>query len=83
MNLNLDNKVVIVSGGSKGIGLGIVDSLIKENAIPFIIGRDEKSIKKVVNRYKSVDREISYSIAELSNPNECEKRICTNRFNVW
>jgi len=52
MNLNLDNKVIIVSGGSKGIGLGIVDSLIKENAIPFIIGRDEKSIKKVVNKSK-------------------------------
>ena len=67
MNLNLGNKVVIVSGGSKGIGLGIVDSLIKENAIPFIIGRDEKSIKKVVNKYKSQDYEISYSIASRYN----------------
>ena len=45
MNLNLDNKVIIVSGGSKGIGLGIVDSLIKENAIHFIIVREEFSIK--------------------------------------
>ena len=42
MDLNLDNKVIIVSGGSKGIGLGIVNSLVKEKAIPFIIGRDEK-----------------------------------------
>ena len=45
MDLNLDNKVIIVSGGSKGIGLGVVNSLLKEKAIPFIIGRDEKSIQ--------------------------------------
>ena len=83
MNLNLDNKVIIVSGGSKGIGLGIVDSLIKENAIPFIIGRDEFSIKKVVNKYKSKNNEISYSTAELSKPHECEKAVrdAINKYN--
>ncbi len=42
MNLNLNDKVVIVTGGSKGIGLGIVKSLIKEKAIPVIIGREKK-----------------------------------------
>ena len=51
MDLNLDNKVIIVSGGSKGIGLGIVNSLVKEKAIPFIIGRDEKSIQSVVKKH--------------------------------
>ena len=35
MDLNLDNKVIIVSGGSKGIGLGIVNSLVKEKGNTF------------------------------------------------
>ena len=30
MNLNLKNKVIIVTGGSKGIGFGICMGLIKE-----------------------------------------------------
>jgi len=40
MELNLKNKVIIVSGGAKGIGLGIAKVLAAENAIPFIIGRN-------------------------------------------
>ena len=62
MDLNLDNKVIIVSGGSKGIGLGIVNSLVKEKAIPFIIGRDEKSIQSVVKKHKLEGRQIHYFI---------------------
>ena len=75
MNLNLDNKVIIVSGGSKGIGLGIVDSLIKENAIPFIIGRDKKSIQSVVKKHKLEGHQINYFIAELTNPEECQNAV--------
>ena len=32
MDLGLQNKVAIVTGGSKGIGLGIVSLLLKEGA---------------------------------------------------
>jgi L-fucose dehydrogenase len=41
MNLGLKDKVIIVSGGAKGIGEGIVKVLAAEGAIPFIIGRNE------------------------------------------
>tara|TARA_B100000902_G_scaffold123534_1_gene123566 strand:- start:1011 stop:1790 length:780 start_codon:yes stop_codon:yes gene_type:complete len=75
MDLNLDNKVIIVSGGSKGIGLGIVNSLLKEKAIPFIIGRDEKSIQSIVKKNKSVGNKINYFIAELTNPEECQNAV--------
>ena len=75
MNLNLDNKVIIVSGGSKGIGLGIVNSLVKEKAIPFIIGRDEKSIQSVVKKHKLEGHQIHYFIAELTNPKECQNAV--------
>jgi len=37
MNLDLDNKVVIVSGGASGIGAAVVDVLASEGAIPFIL----------------------------------------------
>jgi L-fucose dehydrogenase len=34
MDLGLKDKVIIVTGGSKGIGAGIVSLLAKEGAIP-------------------------------------------------
>ena len=40
MNLHLDNKIIIVTGGAKGIGLGICKVLASEGAIPVIIGRN-------------------------------------------
>jgi NAD(P)-dependent dehydrogenase (short-subunit alcohol dehydrogenase family) len=40
MDLNLKDKVIIVTGGAKGIGAGITKALAAEAAIPVIIGRN-------------------------------------------
>ena len=40
MDLHLKDKVVLVTGGAKGIGAAIVRSLAAEGAIPVIIDRD-------------------------------------------
>ena len=45
MNLELKDKVIIVSGGAKGIGEGIVKVLAAEGAVPFIVGRNEADNK--------------------------------------
>ena len=42
MDLQLKDKVIIVTGGAKGIGEGIVKVLATEGAIPFIVGRSEE-----------------------------------------
>ena len=38
MNLSLQNKIIVVSGGAKGIGEGIVKLLAAEGAVAVIIG---------------------------------------------
>lgn len=82
MNLNLKDKVIIVTGGSKGIGLGITQLLVKEGAIPVIISRNKESVLKVVSDFKAKNETIFYAIAELSNKNECKNAINTiiNKF---
>ena len=53
MDLQLKDKVIIVTGGAKGIGAGIVKQLANEGAIPVIVGRDEKDNLAHVTTIKS------------------------------
>ncbi|GAA4104182.1 SDR family oxidoreductase [Mucilaginibacter panaciglaebae] len=75
MDLQLKNKVVIVTGGAKGIGEGIVNVLANEGAIPVIIGRKEADNLKVVESLKARGVESFQVQAELTDPAECEKAV--------
>jgi L-fucose dehydrogenase len=71
MNLQLQDKVIVVTGGSKGIGEGIVKVLAAENALPIIVGRnqaDNEDALKAAGRGWQVT-------AELSDPQECKSAI--------
>ena len=66
MNLGLDKKIIIVTGGSKGIGSGVVDVLVDEGATPIILGRDKKAILKSVGNYNERGIKVGYAFAELT-----------------
>ena len=72
MNLDLTDKVIIVSGGAKGIGEGIVKVLVAEGAIPFIIGRNEEDNKAAVAATGGRALQV---VAELTRPEECEAAV--------
>ena len=40
MDLALEGKKVVVTGGAKGIGASIVRSFVKEGAVPILLGRN-------------------------------------------
>lgn len=73
MDLKLKNKVIIVTGGAKGIGEGIVRVLAAEGAIPVIVGRNEKDNFRLVDELKNY--ETFQVAAELSDPVESEKAV--------
>ena len=64
MDLGLKGKIIIVTGGSKGIGSGIVSVLLEEGAIPIIVGRDKKTIISAVNKYKERNLEVGFAFVE-------------------
>ncbi len=71
MNLQLQDKVIIVTGGAKGIGEGIAKLLAAENALPVIVGRNEdenEATLKLLGRGWQVK-------VELSDPYECKKAV--------
>ena len=75
MDLQLKNKVIIVTGGAKGIGEGIVRVLAAEGAITVIVGRNENDNLKLCNELASDTTDIFQVAAELTNPAECEKAV--------
>lgn len=75
MNLNLNDKVIIVTGGAKGIGLGICKVLAAEGALPVIIGRKETDNAIAVKEIEAEGGKAVHVIAELTNPADCERAV--------
>jgi L-fucose dehydrogenase len=75
MDLNLKDKIIVVTGGARGIGEGIVKTLAAEGATPVIIGRDEKDNLKVVNAIIADGGNAGQFVAELTRREECEQAV--------
>ena len=75
MDLQLKDKIIIVTGGAKGIGEGIVNVLAKEGAVPVIIGRNEKDNLATVDTIKKDGGKAFQVVAELSIPQQCEHAV--------
>lgn len=72
MDLLLKDKIIIVTGGAKGIGEGIVKALSAEGAIPVIIGRNTEDNQKTLAAVAPNGFQVT---AELSVPDECRLAI--------
>ena len=67
MNLNLKDKIILVSGGAKGIGEGITRVLAAEGAFPVIIGRNANDNQELIKAI-GTGAEVT---AELQDPDQC------------
>ena len=75
MDLQLKDKIIIVSGGAKGIGAGIVKTLANEGAIPVIVGRNEQDNLNTLAEIEAAGGKGFHVAAELTKPEECERVI--------
>lgn len=75
MNLKLKNKIVIVTGGGSGIGQAIAESLSKENAIPVIVDKNEKSINTTVRSLESKGKKVLHFLADLTDYDQCKATV--------
>ena len=75
MDLKLKGKIIIVTGGSKGIGYGICERLILEGAIPVIIGRNKETIPKALKELEKLGGKAGVAYAELTDPDQCKLAV--------
>ncbi|MCZ2458146.1 MAG: SDR family oxidoreductase [Chitinophagales bacterium] len=73
MDLQLKDKLIIVTGGAKGIGLGICKVLAIENAIPIIVGRNERDNINAVEEIAGFGGKAYFYTTDLSEPEGCKK----------
>jgi len=75
MDLYLKDKVVIVTGGTKGIGEGIVKSMAAEDAIVIIVNRPGKEGPALEQQLRAQGKNAVYIAAELTKAEECKRVI--------
>jgi L-fucose dehydrogenase len=75
MDLGLKDKVVIVTGGAKGIGEGIVRKLAEEGGVPVIIGRNGEDHIKLLTELENAKQKCFQVVAELTKPEDCKTAV--------
>jgi L-fucose dehydrogenase len=77
MDLHLQDRVILVSGGAKGIGAGICRVLAAEGSIPVVVGRNAKDNQKLVEEIAASGGKSFGVQAELSEPGAARRVVDT------
>jgi L-fucose dehydrogenase len=77
MDLGLRDRVILITGGAKGIGEGIAKVLAAERAIPVIVGRSANDNDTAVNAIKAAGGRAFGVTAELTRTEDCKKAVET------
>jgi L-fucose dehydrogenase len=75
MDLGLQDRVILVTGGAKGIGRSICDLLAAERAIPVVVGRNEADNVAAAEQIKARGGQAHAVTAELAEPGACERAV--------
>jgi len=71
MDLNLKNKVFVVTGGASGIGRSIAKNLVSEGAIVCILDNNQKAGAGISEEIKDLPGDVFYFPTELTHRDEC------------
>jgi len=75
MDLGLKDKVIIVTGGAKGIGAAIVRALAVEGALPVIVGRDPEAGRNLQAELQRSRGRCGLMTVDLTSPETCAQVI--------
>jgi L-fucose dehydrogenase len=71
VDLQLENKVILITGGAKGIGGAIARGCAAEGAIPVVIDLDRDAGQKLQSELKHSGQECGFVAVDLSTAENC------------
>jgi L-fucose dehydrogenase len=75
MDLELRDKVILITGGAKGIGAAIARTISREAARPVVVDRDVEAGQKLVSEIHSQGGFCTLVAAELASAESCAKAV--------
>src|SRR5438067_8845771 len=75
MDLQLRNKVVLVTGGAKGIGAAITQGAAREGAVPVFVDKDADAGKQLDSELRSQGHRCTFLHADLMSPTNCQAAL--------
>jgi L-fucose dehydrogenase len=75
MDLGIKNKIMIVTGGSRGIGEGISRLIADEGGVPVIATRSKETANDLTREFKDQGKESYFIEAELSDKENCRRVV--------
>lgn len=75
MNLELQNKVVVITGGAKGIGESITRAFAAEGAIACILGRNREEAEKVIREESARGYRVESYHAQMTDEAAVQKAV--------
>ena len=75
MDLRLKDKVILVTGGAKGIGAGIVRACAREGAIPIIVDRDGRAGEQLQSELRNTRAACGLIVVDISISENCAQVV--------
>ncbi|MDX1905696.1 MAG: SDR family oxidoreductase [Bacteroidia bacterium] len=75
MDLHFQDKIMLITGGERGIGAGIARAFAAEGGVPVITGRRADLAAALVAELQAEGRQAWFFPAELSDPQACQQVV--------
>jgi L-fucose dehydrogenase len=75
MDLELKDKIALVTGGAKGIGAAIARALADEGAVPVVVDRDEAAARDLERDLTASGARVEIIVADLMNASQTRSAV--------
>lgn len=80
---SIQNKTALITGGTKGIGYGIAEALVNENAQVAITGRSKKSVDEAVAKLNSLRKGEALGFEADVRSAESQQKVVAGIIKKW
>ncbi len=73
MKLSIENKTIVISGGTSGVGRKMVEVCASEGANVVFGGRNQNAVDEILSKVKDMKGKTNFVYTDLSNTDDCKK----------